>query len=97
MKKETWLFDYDRSKRAINRNHWSFCLGEIRFILIDPFAREIKLHGFVHEIAHVSTCQDEIPKLVFKQLDRQLMKGLRKKLDARDEQQATDTQLQPMS
>jgi hypothetical protein len=86
-KKENWLFDYDRSRRGINRNHWSFCLKEIRFILIDPFAREIKLHGFVHEIAHLSTCQDKIAKLVYKQLNRPLMEGLRKKLHAKDDRE----------
>jgi hypothetical protein len=83
---ENWLGDYDRAKRGINRNHWSFWLekDQIRFVLIDPLASpEWRLNSFAHEIAHMSLCEDDISKLIGKQLNHQLMKVLRKKLDAK--------------
>jgi hypothetical protein len=83
---EDWLGDYDRAKRGINRNHWSFWLkkDQIRFVLIDPLAPpEWRLNTFAHEIAHMSLREDDIAKLVGKQLNHQLMKELRKKLDAK--------------
>ncbi|MCJ7455710.1 hypothetical protein MUP07_03070 [Candidatus Bathyarchaeota archaeon] len=83
---ENWLGDYGRAKRGINRNHWSFWLkkDQIRFVLIDPFASPgWRLNSFAHEIAHMSLREDDIVKLVGKQLNHQLMKELRKKLDAK--------------
>ena len=54
---KNWLGEYDRAKRGINKNHWSFWLkkDQIHFILIDPFAPpEWRMNSFVHEIAHMS-------------------------------------------
>jgi len=85
-KNADWLGEYDRTKRGVNRNHWSFWLekDQIRFILIDKFASpEWRLNSFVHEIAHMSLRDDAVSKLIRKQLNHRLMKALRKSLDAK--------------
>ena len=68
-KKDNWLFEYDRGKRGVNTNYWSFRLEDICFIFADPFiSSEWQLCGLVHEIGHMTTYRDEIPKLVGKEL-----------------------------
>lgn len=85
-KDKNWLDEYDRATRGMNKNYLSFWLkkDQIHFIPIDPFAPpEWRMNSFVHEIAHMSLCEDATSKLIHRQLNYRLVKELRKKLDAR--------------
>ncbi len=42
-----------------------------------------RLSNFVHEIAHMSLCEDTISKLIDKQFNHELTRELRKRLDAK--------------